>query len=138
MIDSMTEELVRAMYETLPVEITVIDEKDTVVSWNRHDNRLFYRPEVSMGMNFRECHPRESLHLVEKIVGDMKAGKRQKARFWIDLTVDKQKGLKHKVLIDFYALRNAAGAYMGCMECTLDVEEIMHLEGERRLLDEAT
>ncbi|HET7838403.1 MAG TPA: PAS domain-containing protein [Rectinemataceae bacterium] len=132
----MGEELVRAMYETLPVEITVIDGEDKVVSWNRHDNRLFYRPEVSMGMNFRECHPQESLHLVERIVGDMKSGKRERARFWIDLTVDKKSGLKHKVLIDFYALRNDAGAYMGCMECNLDVEEIRHLEGERRLLDE--
>ncbi len=136
MIDSMNEELVRAMYETLPVEITVIDAKDTVVSWNRHDNRLFYRPEVSMGMNFRECHPVESLHLVERIVGDMRSGKKDKARFWIDLTVDKATGLKHKVLIDFHALRNETGAYLGCMECTQDVEDIMQLKGERRLLDE--
>ncbi len=137
MIDAMTEDLVRAMYETLPVEITVIDANDTVVSWNRHNDRLFYRPEVSMGMNFRECHPKESLHLVERIVGELRSGKRKSAKFWIDLTVDKATGERHKVFIEFFALRDPSGKYLGCMECTTDVEEYRKIQGERRLLDEA-
>ena len=60
------------------------------------------------------------------------------ARFWIDMPVEKEKGIKHKVLIDFYALRDAnSGAYLGCMESTMDVEEIMQLTGEKRLIDSA-
>lgn len=137
MIDSMSDEIVKAMYESLPVEITVIDASDRVIGWNRHDDRLFYRPETSMGADFRECHPAESLHLVERIVSEMKSGARDGATFWIDLTVDKASGERHKVVIEFSALRDASGRYLGCMECTTDVERYRRLEGEHRLLDEA-
>jgi hypothetical protein len=136
MIDGMNEEMVKALYETLPVELTVIDANDEVVGWNRHNNRLFHRPTAAMNMNFRQCHPEKSLALVEKIVGEMKAGKRETARFWIDMTVNKETKEKHKVLIEFFALRDPQGKYLGCMECTQDVEHIRHLEGERRLIDE--
>jgi uncharacterized protein len=136
MIDAMNEKVVQSMFETLPVEITVIDGNDKVIGWNRHRNRLFYRPMECMGMDFRECHPAESLHLVERIVGEMKQGTRSKARFWIDLTVNRETHERHKVLIEFYALRDETGKYLGCMESTLDVEEIMHLTGEKRLIDE--
>ena len=134
MIDRMNEKVVKAIFETLPVEVTVIDAKDEVIGWNKHDERLFKRPYTSMGLNFRDCHPKESLDKVEKIVGEMKAGKRDKARFYIDMGV-KESSNKHKILIEFFALRDEAGKYLGCIECTQDVEEIMHLEGEKRLLD---
>lgn len=85
-----------------------------------------------MGLNFRECHPKSSLAKVEQIVDEMRTGKRDKARFWIDLAFD---GKPHKVLIEFFALRGDSGEYLGCMEVTQDVEEIRHLKGEKRLLD---
>ncbi len=133
MVYRMNEELVNAVLESLPVEITVIDDKDEVVGWNKHENRLFTRPATSMGLNFRNCHPQESLPKVEMIVGEMKEGKRDSARFWIDLPVGPE---KHKILIEFFAMRGYDGKYLGCMECTRDIEDIIHLEGERRLLDE--
>ena len=137
MIDAMNEAVVRAMFETFPGEITVIDADDKVIGWNKHDHRLFYRPMACMQMNFRECHPQQSLSMVEKIVQEMKDGKRDKARFWIDLAVDKEKKIRHKILIEFYALKDGGGKYLGCMECTQDIEDHLHLEGEKRLIDEA-
>jgi DUF438 domain-containing protein len=134
MIDRMSEAIVRAMIEALPVETTVIDANDEVIGWNKHETRLFHRPMSSMGLNFRECHPQESLARVEQIVKEMREGQRDKARFWINLAVDGY-ARKHKILIEFYALRDAAGAYLGCMECTQDVQDIMELTGEKRLLD---
>jgi DUF438 domain-containing protein len=133
MIDRMSERVVKAVLETLPAEITVIDENDEVIGWNKHEARLFKRPLTSMGLNLRECHPQESLYKVEQIVGEMKSGKRDKARFWIDLPVGPNKE-KHKILIEFYALRDDSGKYAGCMEVTQDVEEIRHLQGDKRLL----
>ena len=133
LFDQMDAKMVQALIETLPVEITVIDDQDEVVGWNKHENRLFRRPLTSMGLNFRQCHPEASLHLVERIVDEMKCGRRDRARFWIDLAVPG--GIaKHKVLIEFYALRDPAGKYLGCMECTQDVDDIRRLEGEKRLL----
>jgi uncharacterized protein len=134
MIDRMSEQVVKAIIETLPLEITVIDENDEVIGWNKHEDRIFKRSLTSMGLNFRECHPQESLPKVEQIVREMKEGKRSKARFWMDLPIELN-GKKHKILIEFYALRSCDGKYLGCMECTQDIEEIAHLEGQKRLLD---
>jgi PAS domain S-box-containing protein len=132
MFDRMDEKLVRAVIETLPAEITVIDANDEVVAWNKDAGRLFHRPQTSMGLNFRKCHPASSLDKVEQIVAEMKAGTRQKARFWIRAKVG---GERHLVVIEFFALRGDGGEYLGCMEVTQDIEELLHLEGERRLLD---
>jgi DUF438 domain-containing protein len=136
MLEQLNEALVKAMFETLPMEITVIDANDEVIGWNKHGTRLFIRPLTSMGLNFRNCHPPQSLPKVEAIVNEMKAGTRDKARFWIDLPIPiGSQGEPHKIMIEFFALRDEHGNYLGCMECTQDIEEIRHLEGQKRLLD---
>lgn len=134
LFDKMSAEMVKAMIERIPAEITVIDANDEVAGWNKHETRLFRRPMEAMGMNFRQCHPERSLAMVEKLVAEMKSGAREKARFWIDLEV-KKGGPPHKILIEFYALRDEKGKYLGCLEFTQDVEEIRRLEGQKRLLD---
>ena len=131
MFDRLDAKTVKAVIETIPAEITVIDANDEVVAWNKNDTRLFHRPTTSMGLNFRECHPSTSLAKVEQIVAEMKAGSRQKARFWIQAKVGEE---RHLVLIEFYALHDDSGHYLGCMEVVQDMEEIRHLEGEKRLL----
>jgi len=134
MIDLMKEEVVKAILQHIPIEITVIDANDEVIGWNKNEGRLFKRPLTSLGMNFRDCHPQASLDKVEKIVSEMKAGTRKTARFWIDMKV-KEGENPHKILIEFFALRSPEGKYLGCMECTRDIEDIMHLEEQKRLLD---
>lgn len=133
-LDQMDIKMVKAIIETIPMEITVIDANDEVVGWNKHENRIFKRPLTSMGVNFRDCHPKDSLDKVEKIVNEMKAGQRNTARFWIDLPL-KPTEPKHKILIEFFALRDDTGKYIGCMECTQDVEEIKNLKDQKRILD---
>jgi hypothetical protein len=135
MIERMSEAIAAAMFETVPMEITIIDANDEVVGWNKHETRIFKRPLTSMGLNFRDCHPEESLPRVIRIVDDMKAGKRDTVRFWLDVEVEACKN-KHKVLIEFFALRDSNGKYLGCMECAQDIEEIKKIEGQRRLQDE--
>jgi len=132
MFDRLDEKTVKAVIEAIPAEITVIDANDEVVAWNRHETRLFHRPMTSMGLNFRRCHPAHSLGKVEQIIAEMKAGTRQKARFWIQAKVGNE---RHMVLIEFFALRGESGDYLGCLEVTQDIEEQRGLEGERRLLD---
>ena len=134
MIDRMSDALVKAMWDALPVETTVIDANDEVVGWNKHETRIFHRPMSSMGLNFRECHPQESLQKVEQIIREMRTGERDKARFWIDLAITPG-GPKHIILIEFFALRDEKGGYLGCMECSQDVQDILGLTGQKRLLD---
>jgi hypothetical protein len=134
LFDRMDAAMVKAVIEAMPAEITVIDANDEVVGWNRHETRLFRRPMEAIGMNFRQCHPERSLAMVERLVGEMKAGTRDKATFWIDLEVEKGKP-KHKVFIEFYALRDDKGKYIGCMEFTQDVQAMRELQGQKRLMD---
>ena len=42
---------------------------------------------------------------------------------------------RHKILIEYYALRDPEGEYLGCLEATQDITEIQEIKGEKRLLD---
>ena len=131
MIGSLPKKVLEALLETIPIEFSVLDENDNVLGWNKHETRIFKRPKGVVGRNVRNCHPPKSLDKVEQIIKDFKEGKRDKARFWIDL---KGEDKKLKVLIEYYALRDGDGNYLGCLEASQDITEIQALSGEKRLL----
>jgi PAS domain S-box-containing protein len=133
MIGQLPDELLHAMLETIPIEFSVLDANDKVAAWNKHETRIFKRPEGVVGRDVRNCHPKKSLYKVERILKEMKDGSRDKARFWIDLSVERD--AKHKILIEYYALRDPDGKYLGCLEATQDITEIQKITGEKRLLD---
>jgi DUF438 domain-containing protein len=64
----------------------------------------------------------------------MNEGKIEKASFLIDLTLG-DNNEKKKVMIEYYALRDKTGSYLGCMEASQNISEIQKIEGENRLLD---
>jgi PAS domain S-box-containing protein len=134
MIGSVSKEVLEAILETIPIEFSVVDAKDEVLAWNRHATRIFKRPEAAVGRNVRNCHPKKSLDKVEAILGEMKAGTRDSASFWIDLPIG-EGGRREKVLIQYFALRDNGGQYLGCIECSQNIAEIQALSGENRLLD---
>jgi len=134
MIGELDKNTLEALLETIPVEFSVIDKNDKVLAWNKHETRIFRRPTGAVGRNVRDCHPKGSLNKVETILAEMKAGKRDKARFWIDLPL-KDKDAPQKIMIEYYALRDAAGNYLGCLEASQNITEIQNITGQRRLLD---
>lgn len=134
MIGKLPENVLQAVLETIPLEFSVIDANEKVLAWNRHQTRIFKRPEAVVGRDVRNCHPKKSLGKVEQILQEMKEGKRQKARFYIDLPLGPQ-GKLEKVLIEYYALRDEDGNYLGCLEASQNISEIQKLSGEKRLLD---
>ena len=135
MIGKLPEPVLEALLETLPIEFSVLDENDKVLAWNKHKTRIFKRPKGVVGRDVRNCHPEKSLAKVEQILEEMKAGERDKARFWIDLDLDAHDE-PQKILIEYYALRDEVGRYLGCVEVTQNVTEIQELTGEKRLLGE--
>ena len=135
MIGTVSQKLTDVIWETLPLEFSILDHDDTVLAWNKHETRVFKRPKGVIGRNVRNCHPPKSLSKVETILTEMKQGTRDKATFWIDLPLDDTKK-KHKILIQYVALRDAQGTYLGCLEASQDISEIQAIEGEKRLLDE--
>jgi PAS domain S-box-containing protein len=132
MIGQLDSQVLGALLETLPIEFSVVDAEDRVLAWNKHETRIFRRPKGIVGRDVHDCHPQKSLHKVEQILQEMKAGTRDKARFWIELSTN---GKPRKVLIEYYALRDAEGNYLGCLEASQDITEIQALVGEKRLVD---
>lgn len=135
MIGRLDPTILDAVLETIPIEFSVLDSENKVAGWNKHETRIFKRPEAAVGRNVRKCHPEKSVALVERILREMKAGNRDHARFWIDLPIGKA-GAQQKVLIEYYALRDAEGKYVGCLEASQNISGIQALAGQRRLLDE--
>src|SRR4030042_7066344 len=123
MIGEPPKNVLDAVIETLPIEVSVLDKDDKVLSWNKHETRIFKRPVGAVGRDVRKCHPPKSLAKVEQIISEMKKGKRDKAVFWIDLPLG-EKGEKHKILIQYLALRNKNGEYLGCLEASQDITDI--------------
>jgi hypothetical protein len=125
---NLSAEQVFLAFNHLPVDITIVDENDKVVFFNKAQDRFFPRSPAIVGRSVQNCHPPESVHIVEKIVEAFKTGKKDKADFWIQM--------KGKfILIQYFALRDKSGKYKGVIEVSQDVTEIRNLQGEKRLLN---
>jgi PAS domain S-box-containing protein len=124
----MSAEQALFIFNTLPVDITFVDENDKVRFFNRAKERLFPRSPAIVGRAVQNCHPPESVHLVEKIIESFRLGKKDRADFWIQM-----KGMF--ILIQYYAIRNEEGEYKGVLEVSQDVTDIRRLEGQKRLPD---
>lgn len=120
-------EQILLIFNNLPVDLSFVDENDKLRFFTKPKDRIFPRSPAAIGRDVRNCHPAKSIHVVEEIIGEFKAGRRDSATFWINF-----KG--RLVLIQYFALRNSKGEYKGVLEVSQDVTEIKKLEGERRLL----
>jgi len=123
----LRKEVLDALLETLPVEVSFVDENDTVRYFNKDGNRIFPRPPSVIGRKVQDCHPKKSLHKVNQILDDFKNNRRDVAEFWIDLH-------GRKVYIRYFAVRDKNRKYLGCLEVTQDITDIKKIEGEKRLL----
>jgi hypothetical protein len=127
MTGNIGKEVLDAVLNALPVEISFVDENDTVRYFNKNGDRIFPRPPAVIGRKVQDCHPKKSLHKVSQILDDFKNNKRSSAEFWIDL-----KG--RKMYIRYFAVRDKSGKYLGCLEASQDITDIQKIKGEKRLL----
>lgn len=124
-------DVLAAVLNTLPLELSFVDHEDRVRYFSHeHAEKIFPRTRGAIGANVRGCHPPKSLHLVEQILADFKAGRREVAEFWIEMG-------PRFVHIRYWPVRDRAGRYLGCLETVQDVAAIRGLAGQRRLLAEA-
>jgi len=117
------------IFNRLPVDITFVDREGRVKYFSDNPDRVFVRTRSVIGRKVQNCHPPQSVAIVERILDSFKKGSRDNADFWINL-----KG--RMLFIRYFALRDADGKYLGTLEVTQDITDIKKLEGERRLLDE--
>ncbi|MCF6241993.1 MAG: PAS domain-containing protein [Bacteroidales bacterium] len=121
-------EQLKIMLNTLPLDITYVDENDVVRYFSSPKDRFFTRSKAIIGRTVQNCHPPESIHVVDKIVNSFKSGEKDEANFWIQMR-------GKFILIRYFALRDEKGNYKGTLEVSQDITEIRKLEGEQRLLD---
>ena len=123
----LSEEELKLVLDTLPVDITFIDRDDKVRFFNRFEDRIFKRPISVIGRRVQDCHPKKSLDKVEQILKDFKDKKRKVAEFWINLE-------KKLIYIRYFPVYTDGGKYLGCLEVSQDITNIKKIKGEKRLL----
>ena len=124
----LTPDQVNLMLTHLPIDISFVNENDEVAYYSATPERIFPRSPGVIGRKVQNCHPPRSMATVQKILDEFRAGNKNSAEFWIQM-----KG--RFLLIKYFAVRDTAGAYRGCLEVSQDVTEIRKLEGQQRLLD---
>lgn len=120
-------EEMEALFRTLPIDITFVDKDDKVKFFSLGPDRIFTRNRAILGRDVRMCHPPSSVHVVEQILSDFKSGKETSAAFWISMQ-------GRFIYIEYFALRDKNGSYLGTIEFTQDLTRLRKLEGEQRLL----
>jgi DUF438 domain-containing protein len=124
---ALTPEQIRGLFGALPVDLTFVDAEDRVRYFSEGPERVFARSKAILGRKVQHCHPPKSVHIVEEILNDFKAGRQSVAEFWITFH-------GRFVHIRYFAVRDAQGSYLGTLEVTQDLTRLRALEGERRLL----
>ncbi len=115
------------MLNHIPGDFTFVDKDDVVKYFSQGKERIFARTKTIIGRKVENCHPPKSAHIVEKIVEDFKEGKKDSESFWLQL------GEKF-VLIQYFAVRDDKGQYLGTLEHSMDIAPIQKIEGEKRLM----
>ena len=120
-------EEINAILNTIPLDMTFVDKNDKVKYFTQGKERVFDRPLTILGREVSMCHPPSSVHIVEKIVDDLRTGKKDNEDFWIKMG-------PMFVYIRYFAVRNKTGEFMGTLEVTQNIKPILELEGEKRLM----
>ena len=110
----MTVEQLDAMLNTIPLEISFVDDQDT----NRYFNegsKVFKRPGMAIDREVWSCHPPKVEQQVRRIIGEFKEGTLDKVPVWMNKN-------GRVFLVTYMAVRDKAGKYLGTMELVQDME----------------
>ncbi|MBC7186053.1 MAG: DUF438 domain-containing protein [Calditrichaeota bacterium] len=124
----LTPEQANLILTHLPIDLSFVNERDEVVYYSATRERIFPRSPGVIGRKVQKCHPPKSVHIVQQILDDFRSGKKDVAEFWITAH-------GRFIHIRYFAVRDRAGVYRGCLDETQDVPGIRALTGEKRLLD---
>jgi len=116
------------LLNTIPFDVTFVDADDTVRYFSHGRERIFARSKAILGRKVQYCHPPKSVGTVQGILDDFRAGREDRAHFWLEL------GDKF-ISIEYFAMRDADGSYLGTLEVSQDLTAKRALQGQRRLLE---
>jgi DUF438 domain-containing protein len=123
---SLSLAVIDLVMKRLPLDLTFIDAEGKVAWFSNGPHRIFPRSPAVIGRDVRNCHPPESLGRVMGLIKDFRSGRRGSEAFWI------RKGGRF-IHIEYFAIRDAGGRFLGVLEASEDLTEKRSLEGEKRL-----
>ena len=121
---TLTPEQVQLVIRGLPLDISFADEHDVLVYWNGPTYKTCDARYI--GRDVRDCHPENSLDVLEDILTQFKAGTKDIAEGW-ELDGERFKYTRYT------AVRDDAGAYRGILEVNHDVTGVRALDGAQAL-----
>ena len=123
----LTLEQINLIYRHLPVDLSYVDENETVCFYSDTEHRVFPRSKNVIGRNVKNCHPRASVHIVEEIIEKFRSGEQDSAEFWIN-----KPGIFIYIL--YTAVRDENGTFRGILEMMQDCTHIRSLTDSQTLL----
>ncbi len=124
---SFTVAELETLLNSIPFDLTFVDADDKVRYFTQGRERIFSRNRAILGRSVQMCHPPSSVHIVDQILSDFKSGKESSAPFWINMG-------GRFIHIEYFALRDNEGKYLGTLEVSQDLTSKRALSGEQRLL----
>jgi uncharacterized protein len=122
----LSPDLVDLILKSLPVDLTFVDAEDRVAYFSNSRERVFPRSAAIIGRDVRNCHPAKSLDRVLGIIGSFKKGEKDTEEFWLEHA-------GRFIRIEYRAIRDEGGAYLGTLEISQDLTASRALKGEKRL-----
>lgn len=126
-VGSLSHKELFIIMDLLPYEVTFID-KDLIVKYynNSEGEKLLGRTPSALGRDVFKCHPPKSQAIVKQLIGDLQSGKKDSQAAWYK----NSDGVY--IYINYIAVRNDAGEFMGILETVQDVTELSQITGTNR------
>ncbi|KRK73950.1 PAS domain-containing protein [Lacticaseibacillus nasuensis] len=109
---------IQQIFQTIPFELDLIDQTDRFVWFSNQKQRLHPRTVATLGQTAQEAHPAQAWPAVRAIIDSFKAGTQDAVSR--PATVNGQ-----RVLIQYFALRDPSGGYLGTLQFTGSIEPIL-------------
>ncbi|QWT53090.1 DUF438 domain-containing protein [Eubacterium sp. MSJ-33] len=109
----LTIEQLTAMLNTMPMEITFVDENNLNRFFNEGP-KDFKRPGMAIGREVFSCHPPKIEVKVRRIIEEFRAGTLDEVPVWMDKN-------GKCMLVRYMAVRDKAGKYLGTLELVQDM-----------------
>ena len=109
----MTVPQLEALLNTLPIEITFVDDNNINRFFNEGP-KVFKRPQMAIDREVFSCHPPKIEPMVRAILDDFRNNKRDRVPVWMEKN-------GKPFLVTYMAVRDKKGNYLGTVEVVQDM-----------------
>ncbi len=110
----LTPEQLRALLNTIPMEITFVDG-DNINRFFNEGPKVFKRPSMAIDRDVFFCHPPKVETMVRGVIEDFREGRIDSLPIWMEKN-------GRTMLVTYMAVRNSGGQYLGTVELVQDME----------------